>query len=59
MNDYTWEKALIALMAIHRSVTRATGRPPKGPFRSKDVPGWAYWPEQGVVTSDEPEAKEP
>jgi hypothetical protein len=51
----TPEKALAELRAIYASVTRATGRPPAGPFRSASVPGWSYYPETGVVVGDAPE----
>lgn len=59
MSDYSPDKAMTVLAAIHKSVTRATGRPPKGPFRSKDVPGWSYYPDEGVVVRDEPEEAAP
>jgi hypothetical protein len=54
-DERTPEKALAELKALHASVTRATGRPPRGPYRSAAVPGWAYYPEEGVVVGDAPE----
>jgi len=51
----TPEKALAELRAIYASVTRATGRPPAGPFRSAAVPGGSSSTETGVVVGDAPE----
>ena len=49
----TAEKAKTELKAIPASVTRVTGRPPKGPFRSKEVPGWLYFPILDEVHPDD------